>query len=273
MLSGLFGKTREGYYSVSKEKRERHALKESTIIKAVKDIRSEAPRIGAQKLLYMLKDVYPDLMIGRDKFYSLMHKHHLILKPPRCRHTTNSNHNYFKYKNIIKGIKLTRPGQLWVADITYIDTEKGVVYLHLITDAFTHEIIGWTLADTLQAINTLAALNMAISQADGMDLSLLIHHSDRGSQYCCNAYVARLNEIHASISMTEDYKPTDNAIAERVNGIIKEEWLYHMKRPRDIDEARCIIARIIDFYNNRRPHMSNGMLTPSQMRHKYSGVA
>ena len=116
-----------------------------------------------------------------------------------------------------------------MADITYIDTEEGVVYLHLITDAFTHEIVGWELSDSLQAIHTLALFNTAIEQARGMDLSLLTHHPDRGSQYCCNAYVARLKEIHASISMTEDYKPTDNAIAERVNGIIKEEWLYHMK--------------------------------------------
>lgn len=273
MPSGLFGKTREGYYSVSKEKREQRTLKESTIIKAVRDVRSEALRIGAQKLLYMLKDVYPDLMIGRDKFYKLMHKYHLILKPARCRHTTNSNHNYFKYKNMIKGKVLARPGQLWVADITYIDTEEGVVYLHLITDAFTHETVGWMLAGSLQAINTPAALNMAITQAEGMDLSLMTHHSARGSQYCCNAYVVRLNEIHASISMTEDHKPTDNAIAERVNGIIKEEWLYHMKRPKNLEDARRIIAGIIDFYNNKRPHMSNGMLTPVQMRQKYSSAA
>lgn len=258
---------------MSRAKRNQRVLHEETIVKAVKDIRADAPRIGAQKLLYMLMDVYPDLMVGRDKFYKLMHKHHLMLKPLRCRHTTNSNHNYFKYKNIVKGMILTRPGQLWVADITYIDTEDGVVYLHLITDAYTHEIVGWELSDSLQAIHTLAALDMAIKQAAGMDLSLLTHHSDRGSQYCCNAYVARLNEIQASISMTENYKPTDNAIAERVNGIIKEEWLYHVKRPKNLEDARCVITGIIDFYNNKRPHMSNKMLTPAQMRLKSDHVA
>ena len=273
LLSGLFGKTREGYYAVSKEKREHRILKESTIVRSVKDIRADAPRIGAKKLLYMLTHVYTDLKIGRDKFYKLMHKHHLMLKPPRRRHTTNSNHNYFKFKNIIKDMVLVRPGQLWVADITYIDTDDGVAYLHLITDAFTHEIIGWQLVDSLQAIHTLTALNLAIDRARGLNLSLLTHHSDRGAQYCCNAYVARLKEINASISMTEDYKPTDNAIAERVNGIIKEEWLYHMKRPKDLEDARRIIADIIDFYNNRRPHMSNGMLTPRQMRQKYDPAA
>lgn len=148
-----------------------------------------------------------------------------------------------------------------------------MVYLHLITDAFTHEIIGWKISDSLQAVNTLAALDMAIEHSQGMNLSLMTHHSDRGVQYCSNAYVARLESIHSGISMTEDYNPTDNAIAERVNGIIKQEWLYHMKRPKNLDDARCTIAGIIDFYNNKRPHMSNGMLTPRQMREKHCNVA
>ncbi|MES5167282.1 integrase core domain-containing protein [Prevotella melaninogenica] len=113
----------------------------------------------------------------------------------------------------------------------------------------------------------------AIEQSQGMDLSLMTHHSDRGGQYCSNAYVARLESIHSCISMTEDYNPTDNAIAERVNGIIKQEWLYHMKRPKNIDDARCIIAGIIDFYNNKRLHMSNGMLTPRQMRERHCNAA
>lgn len=273
MLSGLFGKTREGYYSVSKEKRQQRALLETNIVDMVKEVREQAPGIGAYKLYLILQSIYPDKMMGRDKFYKLMHKYHLMLKPERRRHTTNSNHNYHKYKNLIKDMVVTRPSQLWVADITYIDTDDGVCYLHLITDAFTHEIIGWILSDTLMAVNTIAALNQAIDQAKDSDLSQLVHHSDRGSQYCCNAYVDRLNEIGASISMTEDYKPTDNAIAERVNGIIKQEWLYRMKRPANRQEAEVLIRKIIDFYNNKRPHMSNDMLTPVQMREKYHSAA
>ena len=148
-----------------------------------------------------------------------------MLKPERRRHTTNSNHNYRKYKNLIKGLVISRPNQLWVADITYIETDDGVAYLHLVTDAWTHEIIGWMLSDSLMASNTIAALKMGIEHNKGLDLSGLIHHSDRGSQYCSNAYVDMLKSVNASISMTEDYKPTDNAIAERVNGIIKQEWL------------------------------------------------
>lgn len=273
LLSGLFGKTREGYYSVSKEKQRQRALLETDVERMVREIREDAPGIGAYKLFLILRNVYPEKMMGRDKFYKLLHKKGLMLKPQRRRHTTNSNHNYHKYKNIIKDMTITRPNQLWVADITYIDTDNGVCYLHLITDAFTHEIIGWVLSDTLMAVNTIEALNQAISQAGNEDLSKLVHHSDRGSQYCCNAYVARLNEIHASISMTEDYKPTDNAIAERVNGIIKQEWLYRMKRPANRQEAEVLVRGIVEFYNNKRPHMSNGMLTPVQMREKYNTVA
>lgn len=272
-LSGLFGKTREGYYSVSKEKQRQRTLLESDIVEMVQEIRKQAPGIGAYKLFLILRDVYPEKMTGRDKFYKLLHTRQLMLKPQKRRHTTYSNHNYHKYKNIVRDMIVTRPNQLWVADITYIDTDDGVCYLHLITDAFTHEIIGWVLSDTLMAVNTIEALNQAITQAGNADLSQLVHHSDRGSQYCCNAYVERLNEIHATISMTEDYKPTDNAIAERVNGIIKQEWLYRMKRPANRQEAEELIRRIVEFYNNKRPHMSNGMLTPAQMREKYYTAA
>lgn len=123
------------------------------------------------------------------------------------------------------------------------------------------------------AANTIAALRMGIEHNKGADLSGLIHHSDRGSQYCSNAYVDMLKSINAAISMTEDYKPTDNAIAERVNGIIKQEWLYRMKRPENLDEARRIISGIIDFYNNKRPHMNNGMKTPVQKRLEYNKTA
>ena len=247
-------------------------LTESKIVEHVRQLRAEAPGIGAYKLFVILKDIFPKAMPGRDKFYKIIHENGLMLKPERRRHTTNSNHNYHKYKNLIKGIVLNRPNQLWVADITYIDTDDGVTYLHLLTDAWTHEIIGWVLSDTLMATNTTAALEMGIRQAAEADLSQLIHHSDRGSQYCSNAYVDILKSVNASISMTEDYKPTDNAIAERVNGIIKQEWLYRMKRPKGLEDARNTIQDIIDFYNTKRPHMSNNMMTPVQKRISYNGT-
>lgn len=157
--------------------------------------------------------------------------------------------------------------QLWVSDITYIDTDAGNTYLHLVTDAYSKKIVGWRLSQTLEAENTLAALRMAIRQSGMSDLSGLTHHSDRGGQYCCNAYVEELQLHHIAISMTEDYKPTDNAIAERVNGIIKTESVYvRKKRYKDLQEAEKLIGEFIDFYNNERPHASIGMQTPSAVQ-------
>lgn len=242
-------------------------MSEREVIATVRELRTQAPGIGAYKLFLILRELYPEEMGGRDWFYRLMHETHLMLKPHRSRHTTHSNHNYRKYKNLIKGMSIERVNQLWVADITYIDTETGVVYLHLLTDAFTHEIIGWTLSDSLVASNTVAALDMGIRNVSHLGLEGLIHHSDRGIQYCCNQYIEHLEGIHATISMTEDYRPTDNAIAERVNGIIKQEWLYRMKRPLDLEEARKLLAGIIEFYNTKRPHRSNReMLPPRRLR-------
>ena len=160
---------------------------------------------------------------------------------------------------------LVRPNQLWVSDITYIELEKGCCYLHLVTDAYSHMVVGWVLADTLQAKHSVHALEMAIRGTGKTDLTGLTHHSDRGVQYCCNDYVAKLKEHHIMISMTEDYKPTDNAIAERVNGIIKQEMIYREMHFRTLTEARKRIARFIEFYNNDRPHMSIEMRTPVQI--------
>ncbi len=244
-------------------------LLECNIVDIVKQIRCEDPGIGAYKMFLILRDIFSEKMLGRDRFYELMHRKGLMLPPARSRHTTNSNHHYHKYKNLIKEYKPSAPNMLWVADITYIDTDCGVCYLHHLVDAFTHEIIGWTVSESLMASNTLAALNQAIEHAGQVDLSSLIHHSDRGSQYCCNIYVERLKSLGVRISMTEDSNPTDNAIAERMNGIIKQEWIYKMKRPSDISQVKLLMENIVDFYNNRRPHMSNGMITPKAKREQY----
>ena len=147
----------------------------------------------------------------------------LQLPRPKPRRTTNSNHRFRKHKNLIRGFVPQAANQLWSADITYIDTEADVCYLHVVTDSYSHEILGWCIADTLEAKYTLEALQMAVRNCGQSDLTGLIHHSDRGCQYCCNEYTAYLNSLGARISMTEDYKPTDNAVAERINGIIKSE--------------------------------------------------
>ena len=191
-----------------------------------------------------------------------------MLPKPKPRHTTNSNHRYHKWKNLIKNYTPLEANRLWVADITYIALANGdVCYLHLITDAYSHMIVGWALAETLKASVSIQALQMAIDQATAVHgsstLTGLIHHSDRGVQYCCDAYIAKLKEHDITISMTEDYNPTDNAIAERINGILKMEDIYSRKQLRSFEHACDVIPRFISFYNYRRPHMSIAYKTPA----------
>ena len=265
-LCELFGKTRLAYYKRPEGSFRHEKLRDRRLLDMVNEIRAEAPGIGAYKLFLILRQTFEGRMVGRNRFYDFMHRHHLMLTPERRKHTTNSNHMFRKYRNLTKGLVPSAPCRLWVADITYIDTVEENCYLHLVTDAFTHEIMGWALTSSLCAKDTLQALEQAVANAGSHNLTGLIHHSDRGIQYCSQLYSGRLKELGILISMTEDSNPTDNAIAERVNGIIKQEWLYRMPYPRNLKEARKTIASIISFYNKKRPHMSNGMKTPYQMR-------
>ena len=210
-------------------------------------------------------------MPGRDKFMNLLRQHGLMQKPRKSRSTTNSNHRYHKWKNLIKGLVPTRANQLWVSDITYVELNGGCCYLHLVTDAYSKKIVGWCLAESLAAVFTLKALRMAIEQAGGGDLSGLIHHSDRGVQYCCDLYVEELQKHNILISMTEDYKPTDNSVAERVNETIKYESIYRQERRfATYGEALEQIKRFILFYNSKRPHYSIGLQTPNAV-HEQTG--
>ena len=269
LVCRLFGHCRQAFYQ-SKADIEKEVERERKIFNAVTDIRNEDPRVGGYKLWLMLISMFGrDYVPGRDRFFAVMRRKGLMLPKPKPRHTTNSNHRYHKWKNLIKGIVLTAANQLWVADITYIALANGdVCYLHLITDAYSHKVVGWALADTMKAVVSMQALQMAIDLAvetGGREcLTKLIHHSDRGVQYCCDAYVAMLKSHGITISMTEDYKPTDNAIAERVNGILKTEGIYPRKQLPSLEEAQEFISRFIQFYNSRRPHMSIGYKTPAE---------
>ena len=156
----------------------------------------------------------------------------------------------------------SRPNEIWVSDITYVETEEGVCYLSLITDAYSHMIVGWAVGPTLETAYPLEALRMALSTIDDETAAMLIHHSDRGCQYYSQAYVQELKRHNISISMTQSGDPLENAVAERANGILKTEWLYKMTIPtREICKQE--LERIILFYNTERPHMSIGMQTPS----------
>jgi len=241
------------------------------IVDAVKEIRTLDPGIGYYKLWLMIKRMFLSGWVpGRDAFLHLLRDFQLLQKRPKPRHTTNSNHRFRKYKNLIRGFVPTQATQLWVSDITYIDLVDGCSYLHLVTDAYSHKIVGWCLSETLEAEYTLEALRMAIGTVTADGLQGLIHHSDRGVQYCCNAYTDELRKYGIRISMTEDYKPTDNAIAERVNGILKTEVIYREHRFKNHQNAKERIGGFIQFYNEQRPHASIGMKVPSQV-HKEQG--
>ena len=217
------------------------------IVDAVKQIRQMDPGIGYYKLWLMSKRMFLcDWVPGRDAFLQLLRDFQLTQKRPKPRHTTNSNHRYHKYKNLIRGFVPTRPNQLWVSDITYIDLVDDCCYLHLVTDAYSHKIVGWCLSETLEAEHTLEALRMAISQATADELKGLIHHSDRGVQYCCNAYTDELKK------------------SERVNGILKTEVIYREHRFKTYQDALERISGFVAFYNDTRPHSSIGMKTPSE---------
>lgn len=256
----MFGNSRQAWYKKQKSIYKR-AVEEHLIIEMVCDIRKEMPRIGSRKLTKMLKD--NKVEIGRDTLFDILGRNGLLVRRRRNRiKTTQSYHWLRKYRNLIKGVNLTGPHQLWVSDITYIKTIDEVLYLFLITDAYSKKIIGFCVADTLEASNAIQALKMALKQKPG-GTENLIHHSDRGVQYCCNDYVKLLEKAEMQISMTEDGDPLDNSIAERVNGILKDEWLYEADNL-DAKNAKSYIPQIINIYNNKRPHLSIDMLTPNQ---------
>jgi len=266
-LCELFGKSRQAYYKQINYHYKR-GVKDELIIRFVKRQRKLMPKLGSRKLHYMIKEQLPsDLQIGRDSLFELLREQGMLVKRRRYRvKTTYSDHWMRKYPNLIKEFEPDEPHQLWVGDITYILTEQGFVYLYLITDAYSRKIVGWELSDNLEAINALSALKRSLRQLP-KGVRGLIHHSDRGVQYCSSKYVKILRESEVKISMTENGDPLENAIAERVNGIIKNEWLYGEKLMEE-KEVQKEIKKIIKIYNEKRPHLSISMLTPSQAHHQ-----
>ena len=231
--------------------------------------RKKMPRLGGRKLLEILEPRFPEeLKLGRDSFFNFLREHRLLVRKRRRKvYTTNSSHWLRKYDNLIKDFISTAPSQLWVSDITYIETKDGFAYLSLITDAYSRKIVGWSLGDTLEAKHSISALKMALKQRT--ESANLYHHSDRGIQYCSDGYVKLLRKHNIQISMTENGDPLENAIAERV-GILKGEWLNDLKLKSKI-QAENQLKKIIYTYNHFRPHGSINMLTPYKA-HLQSGL-
>lgn len=268
-LCGLFGHTRQAWYE-SKKRQSDQQMQDIFILTEVYELRKEHKRMGAEKLLLLIQPQLEEhnIKCGRDKFHELLRAHGLTVRRRRARpKTTNSNHLYRKYPNIARDVKLLSAGRLWVSDITYIRTELGFVYLSLITDYYSKKIVGWCLWPSLSSKGALRALEMAVECEDTS--GNLIHHSDRGIQYCSNDYVTYLKNSNINISMTEKGDPYENAVAERVNGILKDEYDLN-ETFADYNDAQEAVKKAIQKYNNIRPHRSCDMMTPA-MAHQNKG--
>lgn len=231
-------------------------------------VRSQMPRIGTRKLYYLLKEDFlrEGIVIGRDRLFDILREEGLlIVRKKKHTRTTDSSHWMRKYPNLIKGLRLRRPEQVWVADITYLTISDRYCYLHLITDAYSKRIMGYCISENLAATQTLKALQMALKSRQYQ--GSLIHHSDRGLQYCSSSYITTLKNNTIRISMTEDGSPYDNAIAERVNGILKDEFGLD-ETFSDHQQLQLQVTQSIEIYNKNRPHQSNHMLTPYEMHHQ-----
>lgn len=263
-LCRLFGKTRQAYYDQSWRSSDVQ-LHEAFIIDKVKTIRQHIQRIGGLQLYNMLKEELQlhNIPIGRDRFYDLLRKHNLLIKiRKRYAVTTNSNHPYYKWPDLTGNVLITAIEQLWVSDITYLRTENGFVYLSLITDAYSRKIVGYHVSQSLKAQGCIIALDKAISQlSTEKEKRKLIHHSDRGIQYCCECYISVLQNNKINISMTQTGSPYDNAVAERVNGILKQQVGLNQVF-KNYSAAVKAVCKAIDAYNCLRPHMSISNLTP-----------
>jgi transposase InsO family protein len=266
-LCGWFGITRQAYYQHNQESI-LSTIEEDLLIQEVKNIRMKHSKMGGRKLYHTLVPFMGEhhIKMGRDALFTMLSENHLLIrKRKRTVKTTNSFHWFRKYPNLIRDFVATAPNQLWVSDITYWKINKDTfVYISLVTDAYSRKVVGYQVAETLAAVESIQALNMALLALGPTRPVQLTHHSDRGQQYCCNEYVKLLQDYNIKISMTENGDPLENAIAERINGIIKDEYLeaYEVDT---IEEAKALLTSVIELYNNERPHMSIGNLVPNQV--------
>ena len=264
----LLGITRQAYYQHFWYQ-EQLVFEDELIVCEVLKIRKNHRHMGGRKLYELLQPflLAHQIKMGRDRLFDILSANYLLVRRKKKQTiTTNSFHRFKKYPNLIRGFVPTFPNQLWVSDITYWRINSSFVYISFVTDAYSKKIVGYHLGDSLQTSETIQALKMALSNLSVKNNKTLqlMHHSDRGTQYCSNEYVQLLETNNIGISMTENGDPLENAIAERVNGIIKDEYLndYQIN---SVEDARKLLDVVIHLYNNERPHMSIGNLTPNQV--------
>lgn len=266
----LFGISRQAIYQ-----QEIRIIEKEKALYKVKELvdqqRRQMPRLGTRKLYFLLENVFVEngIKIGRDALFSYLKRENMLVKPVKSyTKTTFSKHWLHKHPNLLKDIDIYRSEQVFVSDITYIKSKERTHYLSLVTDAYSRKIVGYQLSDDMSAENVVKALKMAIkNRKNGQPL---IHHSDRGLQYCSQTYQRVLRENDISPSMTDGYDCYQNALAERINGILKHEFLiYKCNNGRELHK---LIKESIDYYNNKRPHLSLKMKTPNFVYEKTSEV-
>ncbi len=255
------GMSRQNFYKM-RHLRCRRYVDEGLIVEAVKAERQQQPRLGTRKLQEVLQPAFEAarVQIGRDRLFDVLRSHGLLLAPlPKRARTTNSQHSLPIFRNLIREFQPTRPNQVWVGDITYLRTDEDFVYLALLMDRFSRKVVGYHCGDTLEAIGCIRALKMALAELP--EGAHPIHHSDRGCQYCCHEYVDQLQAHGMKVSMTEEMHCYENAHAERLNGILKQEYgLGHTFRSKT--QAYAAVDQAIWLYNNRRPHCSLNYSVP-----------
>ena len=262
-LCGLFGLTRQAWYAATR-RQEKLGFQAAIVLAEVRRLRKQVAGLGTTKLYELMQDFLAShqIKLGRDKLHNLLKINGLLLTKKRSRiKTTDSDHDLKKYPNRVKELKPNGVGQLWVSDLSYIRVGIGFAYLSVIMDAYSRKIVGWSFHKALEAKGPVAALEMALKTRRPSDQSL-IHHSDRGVQYCSGAYVDRLRQATITISMTESGDPNENALAERVFRTLKED--FHLWGFPTFGLAETAIKQAISAYNSVRPHASLGYKTPNQ---------
>ena len=256
-------------YHKHNKKQFNQQVNELLILEQIDLIRKQQPRCGGRKLFIMLQAFFKqhNITIGRDKFFDLLKSNKLLVRrTKRSVHTTNSKHHFYRYPNLVKDFTPLKAHELWVADITYIPLKERFAYLFLITDAYSRMIVGFYVSDDMKVTSAVVALKKALAQKPPE--TIVIHHSDRGIQYCSTEYVNLLMQNNAMISMTNKGDPLENAVAERVNGILKTELISSYYN--NIDDASLHISRCITIYNYRRRHSSLNWQIPADV-HQQKG--
>lgn len=264
----LLGYSRSTFFEIRKNREskfERELSAEEFILRKVKEIRKDLGKCGGKKLYYLIcKDPEKEhYKFGRKKLFEILRNHGLLIKKRKRRAiTTDSKLWRGQYPDLIRELVPSRPEEVWVSDITYFRTKEGFIYGHLITDGYSKKIVGFEVSDNMKAVTTLIALKMAIENRDYAEE--LIHHSDRGFQYLSRVYTDYLKRHKIRISVTQDGNPYHNAVAERLNGILKDEFGFYGIFG-NLEEARELIEKSVQIYNDKRPHWSNHLLTPNEM--------